>query len=224
MSISIAIPAPATMLVGKERYIDLPADTPLHRLHPEIYGSNEYNPTDKGDARFSPIRDTADNIIPTIYAAETFECATCEIILRSPDVLPTDPSTGMPTLQIVSPDDFKDYAHSELRTTQPLKLIDLTIAGQRRIGVNNNSLLAGSKRSYPETRAWAEKIHASCPDAQGIAYTSVQYGDNRAVVLFGDRVHEDALEPVARRRVADNLCHDEINVLADELSINYENI
>lgn len=224
MSISITIPDPATMRVGKERYIDLQADTLLHRIHPEVYGSDEYNPTNNGDARFSPIRDAADDVIPTIYAAETFECATCEIILRSPDALPTDPKTGMPTLQIVSPDDFKDYAHSKLRTTQSLKLVDLTIAGQRRVGVENNALLAGPKSSYPETRAWAEKIHASCPDAQGISYTSFQYGDDRAIVLFGDRVPDDALETVARRRVADSPCHDEIDALARSLSIDYETI
>lgn len=224
MSISITIPDPATMRVGKERYVDLPADTLLHRLQPKIYGSDEYNPTSKGDARFSPIRDAAGDIIPTIYAAETFECAICKIILRSPDALLTDPKTGMPTLQIVSPDDFKDYAHSELRTTQPLKLVDLTIAGQRRIGVDNNALLAGPKSSYPETRAWAEQIHASCPDAQGISYTSFQYGDDRAVVLFGDRVSDGALEPVARRRVADSPCHDKIDALARSLSIDYETI
>lgn len=224
MSITIEIPDPDTMRVGKERYVTLPADTPLHRLHPATYEPDQFNPTDKGNARFSPVRDAGSAVIPTIYAAETFECAACEIILRSPDTPATNPKTNTPTLQIVSPDDFKDYAHSELRSTQALKLVDLTIKGQRRLGVDHNALLAGPKSTYPKTRAWAEKIHATCPEAQGIIYSSFQYGVDGALVLFGDRVADGALAPVATRRVADAPCHDELRALAEELSIDYETI
>lgn len=85
MRVSLKIPNPATMKVGKEEYHLLKAGTELHRVHLDQYGSDEFNGTDKGDARFSPIRDAGGTIIPTIYAAESFECAACEIILRCPD-------------------------------------------------------------------------------------------------------------------------------------------
>ncbi len=127
-------------------------------------------------------------IIPTIYAAQTFPCATCEIILRCPDTPPTDPKTGLPTFQIIYLADFKAHNHSIVNTTAALKLLDLTNAGQRKIGVNHNALLAGPRSTYPATCAWAEYIHTTCPKAQGIYYSSVQFGPDFAILLFGDRL------------------------------------
>ncbi len=82
MRFDLTIPDPSTMRVGKEAYVVLDKGTELHRIHPAVYKAEQFNPTNAGDARFSPIHDTSGAIIPTIYAAQTFDCATCEIILR----------------------------------------------------------------------------------------------------------------------------------------------
>jgi RES domain len=224
MRFNLTIPAPSVMRVGKETYVELPADTELHRIHPAAYEAEQFNPTAAGDARFSPIRDVAATIIPTIYAAQTFSCATCEIILRCPDTPPTDPKTGLLPFQIVYPADFKDYNHSVVRTTAALNLVNLTNAGQRKIGVNHNALLAGPRSTYPATRAWAEHIYADCPSAHGIYYTSVQFGPDFAILLFGNRVGATILKPTATRSVADATCHADIRNVAQSLSIDYEDV
>lgn len=224
MRFDLTIPDPSTMRVGKEAYVTLDAGTELHRLHPAVYKAEQFNPTAAGDARFSPIRDAEGAIIPTIYAAQTFACAACEIVLRCPDTPPVDPKTGLPSFQIVFPADFRAYSHSIVRTTAPLRLVDLTTAGQRKIGVNHNVLLAGPRSTYPTTRAWAERIHAACPAAQGLYYSSVQFGPDFAILLFGDRVGENALEPVSTRAVADAPCHADIRAIAESLSIEYEDV
>jgi hypothetical protein len=224
MRFELAIPDPATIRLGRQSYVTLKGGTELHRLHPEAYKAAQFNGTDKGNACFSPIRDASGQVIPTIYGGQSFACVACEIILRCPDVPPTDPKTGLPTLQIVYPSDFASYRHSVIRTTIDLKLVDLTIAGQRRLGVNQNALLAGPKSTYPVTRAWAERIHAGCPDAQGLYYSSFQYGPDFAIVLFGDRLPAGALKRVRSRPVSGGPCHGEIVALAQSLSIEYVDI
>lgn len=223
MRFSIKIPAPATMKVGKEDYHPLKAGTQLHRIHLDAFGSAEFNGTDKGNARFSPIRDKDGEIIPTIYAAQSFECAACEIILRCPDS-PSRVRTKAAQPEIVYPSDYRAHAHSHVRTRHGLNLLNITIAGQRKIGVNANGLLAGPKSTYPITRGWAEMIHATCPSAQGLYYESYQYGPEYAVLVFGDRVPDDILEGLSKRGVADSDCHGEIQKLASALSIDYEDV
>lgn len=166
--------------------------------------------------------DASGNIIPTIYAAQTFACAACEIILRCPDTPQTDPATGITTHQIVCPSDFSGYAYSIVRTKRSLKLVDLTTAGQRRVGVNHNALLAGPRSTYPATRAWSEAVHTVCPQAEGIFYSSVQYGPDSAVLLFGDRTGGDIFDLVETRTVADPGCHSDIAAVAGQLSIEYQ--
>lgn len=224
MRFDLTIPDPSTMRVGKEAYVVLGKDTELHRIHPAAFQAGQFNPTNTGDARFSPIHDTGGIIIPTIYAAQTFSCATCEIILRSPDTPPTHPKTGLPTFQIVYPSDFQAYNHSIVRTTAELNLVDLTNSGQRKLGVSHNALLAGPRSTYPATRAWAERIHATCPKAHGIYYSSVQFGPDFAILLFGNRSGPDILEQIVTRSVADTTCHAEIRAIADSLSIDYEDV
>lgn len=222
MRFGLAIPAATALKAGKEAYVDISEGTELHRVHPVVYGADQFNPTSAGDARFSPIYDAAGKIIPTIYAAETFACAACEIILRCPDTPPIDPATGLPTLQIVSPSDYSGYAHSIIRTKAGLRLVDLRTTGQRRIGVNHNALLAGPRSTYPATRAWAEAIHAACPQAQGMYYSSVQYGPDFAVLLFGDRTGSDIFDSSGTRFVTDAGCHSDIAAVARQLSIEYQ--
>jgi len=221
MPFQISLPDPSHLRAGKEAYVPLPPGTVLHRIHHEKYAADGFNASAGGNARFSPIRNAAGAIIPTIYAGETFACAACEIILRCPDTPPVDPASGLPTFQIVFPSDFREHMHSEIVTTADLNLVNLTIAGQRKIGIDHNALLAGPRSTYPETRAWAEAIHRACPSAHGLYYSSFQYGPDFAIVLFGDRVASGVLQPASTRPVAGADCHGEIVKIAESLSIDY---
>lgn len=224
MRFELEIPPPAAMLAGKEDYISLGTGTELHRIHHRDFPGDSFNGTARGNARFSPIRDRAGAIIPTIYAAQTFECATCEIILRCPDTADIDPVTGARPLRIVNPSDYAEHEHCKLETSQDLRLVDLTIAGQRKIGVDQNALLAGPRSTYPRTREWAERIHAECPSAQGIYYNSFQLGPKFAVLLFGDRIPADMLDLLSTRPVTLPAVHEAIRDLADSLSIDYADV
>ena len=217
------LPDPSKMKVGKEDYIDLPAGTELHRIHPTRFGSAQFNDTALGDARFSPIRNAAGAIIPTIYGGESFECAVCEIILRCPDTA-TAKLSPLSGNDIVYPADFEHYSHSVVRTAMDLKLVDVTNKGQRAIGINHNALLSHPSSSYPKTRDWAMRIHEACPAAHGLYYSSYQYGPQFAVLLFGDRFSSPALEAVSKREVSGRECHDDIHTLAASLSIDYEDV
>jgi hypothetical protein len=220
MRFAMEIPAATLLRIGQERFFTLPAGTEVHRIHPHKYGAAQFNDTDLGNARFSPIRDSLGTIVPTIYAGQSFECAVSEIILRCPDA----PPPSISTFTIVHPSDFVDYVHSKLRTSVDLKLVDLTVAGQRSLGVNGNALLAGPRSTYPVTRAWAAAIHAQIPTAQGLYYNSYQFGAEYAVLLFGDRMRSDALIPEPSRAVTDTDCHREIVALAKSLWIEYSDV
>ncbi|WP_108258080.1 RES family NAD+ phosphorylase [Mangrovicoccus ximenensis] len=222
MRFDITVPHPSRLRAAKAAFVTIPAGTVLHRIHPARFGAAAFNDTERGNARFSPIRDPAGRIIPTIYAAESFDCAAAEIILRSPDVPETDPVTGQPPLTIVFPSDYAGHAHSTVAVAEPLLLVDLTVAGQRALGVEHNALIAGPTASYPAVRAWAEAIHSALPQAQGLFYHSHQLGPAGALVLFGDRAA--ALRPGDTRAVADPPCHREIVALADRLGIDYIDI
>lgn len=224
MPFTLQIPPTTAMRVGHEQYVTLPSGTELHRIHHGDHKAAAYNDTSRGNARFSPIKDASGQIIPTIYGGETFECAVSEIILRCPDSLSINPATGQLSPQIVFPNEYRNHQHSLVRTTVEVKLLDLRVSGQRRIGVNQNALLAGPRSTYPETRAWAEKIHEACPDAQGLYYPSHQAGSAFAVVLFGDRIPATGLEELSTRAVAATPCHAEISVLASQLGIDYQDL
>lgn len=219
MKFTLTIPSPQAMRIGKETYVTLDAKTELHRLHLSQFGATQFNNSGKGSARFSPIHKTDGSVIPTIYAAQSFETAVCEIILRCPDDLFSE--DDMPSETIVFPPDFASYSHSHIRLKKSVLLVDLTTAGQRKIGIDRNALVTGPRCTYPDTRAWAEKIHAACPTAQGIYYTSLQNGPEYAIVLFGDRVPQDVFEGLSTRDVAQEECHDEICSIAESLSIDY---
>lgn len=221
MRFELEIPDPSSLRIGNPKFVMTEPELILHRIHLKRFGPTAFNDSDAGSARFSPIRDKAGNIIPTIYGADCFECAAAEIILRSPDT-PIGSSAGKP--HIVAPADHSNRVHSEIRVKPAMKLLDLTVEGQRCIGVERNALIAGPRSTYPGTRAWAEASRAAFKDIQGLYYLSHQLSPRWAVVLFGDRLEPDDLEEISSRDISSTPCHDEIEELASRLGIDYFDI
>lgn len=54
----------------------------MHRVHETIYAANQFNPSTKGNARFSPIHTPSGNVIPTLYAATTPRGALMESVFH----------------------------------------------------------------------------------------------------------------------------------------------
>ncbi|MGE8452505.1 MAG: RES family NAD+ phosphorylase [Pseudomonadales bacterium] len=96
----------------------LPAGTLLHRVHQGRFGATEYNATERGNARFSPIAIAAGAIVPTLYAGSTFHCAVMETAFHDVSY-----SSGLETFQQKRLNGLK---HSVIRTAQGLILVDLS--------------------------------------------------------------------------------------------------
>ncbi len=157
----------------------------VHRIHPDKYLANQFNPGPAGNARFSPILDSKGNSIPTVYGGTTFDCAVMETVFHDvpfSDVLKTHAKRKL-----------KAHHYSQVLSVADLVLADLTSTALRKLGIKRGELIESEKNVYPQTRAWAVAIHAQCPDIQGLYWISRQDDRAVAVVLFGDRLGSNPL-------------------------------
>ena len=157
------------------------AHTLIHRIHAKDYGADEFNPTMKGNARFSPIQSAAGAVIPTLYGATTFEGAAMETVFRDVAYAP-----GLKTINKANKIDGNNYSILDPKTD--LTLLDLTGLALRRIGVKHKDIIDTEKDTYPQTRLWAEACHTQVPKAQGMVWVSRQHNTTLAVILFEDRI------------------------------------
>lgn len=157
----------------------------FHRVYDAIYKGNGFNPSRKGNARFSPIRDSDGKIIPTLYAGTTLDCALMETIFHDvPFVAGFKPLSTKKMLGKV---------HTVFTPNVDFKLVDLGTIALRRLGVDRAHLIDTTKWRYPETRKWAERFYAQFGDVQGLRWTSRQDDSSQAVMLFGTRANSKDL-------------------------------
>ena len=152
----------------------------LHRVHDAIYLGNGFNPSRRGTARFSPLRDSDGKITPTLYAGTTLDCALMETIFHDVPFV-----SGFKPLSIRK---MAGKVHTVFTPNFDLKLIDLSTIALRRLGVDRAHLIDTTKWHYPETRKWAERFYAQHGEVQGLRWTSRQDDSAQAVMLFGTRV------------------------------------
>ena len=161
-------------------FIIWPALKPIHRIHDVRFSATQFNDTKFGNARFSPIRNADELIIPTLYGGSTFDCAAMETVFHN--VPYTD---GVKTVRKTP---FVNYAHSVIASNRNLKLADLSSVGLLSLNISNNQLIDTEQTQYPKTREWAEKLHESIGDCDGLQWMSRRDNRAEAVVLFGDRI------------------------------------
>lgn len=185
-----------------------------YRIHRAIHEATAFNATAAGNARFSPIRDAAGAIVPTIYAGEDVKTALMESVLH--DV--PSPSHGY----IYAPAPPEDRVLSTIQLSAKIFLADLTALGLRRIGLRSSDVIDGDKPTYPTTRAFAEELHAARTDVAGVVWDSRQT-KKKAIVLFGDRLGMITLAhgPMASSvSVDDDAVRDELTELLEQLGAN----
>ena len=206
-----ATPAPPTTLHVTPW--TLPAEQVLHRVHEDLYKADQFNPGQKGNARFSPIRDAKGDLIPTLYAAATFEGAAMESVFH--DV------SHAPGFKHYDKRKLEGQLHSEVKVKRDLKLADLSSVPLRKLGVQRKQLIDTEKDQYPATRRWAEAIHAEHPDIQGLSWISRQDDSARAVMLFGDRLPKGVLQQVGASRslLKDEQTYAQLLNLADRIGV-----
>ncbi len=175
------------------------------RVYREPFGPSAYNTTDKGNARFSPIKDAGGQIIPTLYCGTTPAVALMETILH--DV--ARPSEGY-ILNLPAPDkEFRRMAC--LVNVHPLQLADFTALGIRKVGLKKSEVIETDKTQYPYSRDIAQWLYRMRPDLQGILWSSRQDDRGQAMVVFEPRLTATPLhiwqhgEPIAEGTNLDEL-------------------
>lgn len=152
------------------------------RVYSEPHGAAGFNKADRGNARFSPIKDAKRKVIPTLYAGSTPAVALMETVLHD---LPW-PSDGY-ILTMPPP-------HQELRrlaclvSPKPLQLADFTALGLRKLGLKKSRIIETDKTHYPYSRSVATWLYEKRPNLQGILWSSRQDDRGRAIVLFESRL------------------------------------
>jgi len=172
---------------------------PFWRVHPGSYCATEFNPSNSGDARFSPVRRPDGTIIPVLYGASTLAGAMMETIFHD---VPTPPGGYILDIERLRE---QNLVVSRVRPKRRLQVVDLSTKGLKRLGLNRTDLIDTPVTAYPQTRHWAEWLH-SATLATGLLWTSRQDDAARAIALFGDRLTESAFKVEVDR---EPLCEDE---------------
>ncbi len=91
---------------------------------------------------------------------------------------------------------LKDKTLGWVRPRRDLVLVELLGHGLRRLGLRPENLTDTQIDQYERTVAWAQALHHSLPDIDGLIWMSRQFNSEKALVLFGDRVNEAELESI----------------------------
>jgi hypothetical protein len=212
----MAKPAPSTALPARSldaKLLSWGENEILYRVHDAEYAVDSFNPSPLGNARFSPIRDSAGNVIPTLYAATSPQGALMETVFH--DV------PYRPGFKRVSVGRLESKLSSTLIFLSDFQFIDLNRIGLRRLGVHPHNLIDTTKAHYPETRKWAESLYAAYPGAQGLIWPSRQDDRARSVILFGTRVGASKLRParISFPLMQNGVVHEIAKALATDLKV-----
>jgi hypothetical protein len=161
-------------------------DKTFYRVHHERFRGDDFNPTRRGNTRFSPIYDPSGAVIPTLYAGSTLDCALMETVFHD---VPYKPGFKRISLSVLD-----GQVRSVITFKRNLQLIDLGTIALHKLAIKRNQLIDTTKAHYPRTRRWAEALYKKVPKAQGLRWTSRQDDRGHAVVLFGSRIKPTDLD------------------------------
>ena len=187
----------------------------LHRVHSSLYKPDQFNPSTKGDARFSPLSHGSGTVVPTLYAGTTLDCALMETVFHDVPF-----HAGFKVLSKAS--HVERQVSSTIRSPRPLQLIDLTSIALKKLGLRRADLIDTEASEYPITREWAIRLYEDHTDAEGLLWTSRQDDRAQAVVLFETRLRGLSFIPVSGPQsllMPDGSARSEVLDLADRLDV-----
>lgn len=211
----LIVPAPPANLAKLVNTVTWPKGQVIHRIHPSIYGSSQFNPGPHGNARFSPIKASGGSNIPTLYGGTTFDCAAMETVFHDVPFV-----AGLKTFDKQK---LAGHIYSQVTPNRDLSLVDLSVTALKKLGIQRGQLIDTEKDEYPNTRRWAEAIYAACPHADGLCWVSRQDDRASAIMLYGERVaaaHLSAGGTPQDLLSADTLYADLV-MLADRIGVNF---
>ena len=174
-----AIKAPSTKLAAT--ILPWGKGQTVYRVHSSAYGSLQFNPSMRGSARFSPLIDPTGNVIPTIYAGTTLDCALMESVFHDVPYV-----AGLKTVSKAT--HLAGKVSSSLTLARDLQMVELSPISLRKLGISRKELIECDASQYSETQAWALALHDQWPAAEGLLWTSRQAAPAEAIVLFEDRL------------------------------------
>lgn len=152
----------------------------LCRVHPNALDPRRFNPgirTRRG--RFHPIKDAVRNLIPTLYAADKIDGALSETVFHNVVAGGVILRAELATRSITRIDLVRDIVVADLRGH-----------GLRKLKLKRTQLLECEAVHYSDSARWAEAIHASNPDLNGMIWILRQFDKSTALLAFGDRLNE----------------------------------
>jgi hypothetical protein len=181
----MAVPDPPTDL--RPRVTTWTAGRAFSRIHPLQFRPTDFlqatNASVKGRFHFFERADGV--VVPVLYGAESADAANAEVLFRNV------PVRGG---RFIRMRDLSSLAISLVTPKRDLALIELFGHGLRRLEVTADQLTSTVTAEYPRTIAWAQRLHESLHRADGLVWMSRQFNAAQALMLFGDRVQENALD------------------------------
>jgi hypothetical protein len=169
-------------------YRTLKSRQELHRIHDGRFAPTAFNPG-IGQSRFAPIHSASGDMVPTLYAASSFECAVHETLFH--DVVFDAPLKTVPFSRL------QPIRHSILRVRRDLALVSLFAPDLNAWSITRADLIDTLPSAYASTARWAEAIHAARSDGSGLVWTSRRCDPDLGFMLFGDRAGQDSLELIS---------------------------
>lgn len=165
--------------------------TVVDRFYAVARAPNVFNPCMGDETRFAPLRigGPSGPCTPTLYVGETYAAAAFETVFRN--------MPPVPLPRRIFEQDLLGRGHSRLRLMRSLKLAPFFEQNLNQIGQTRRTMIDTDATAYGETVQWAARVHTSFSDFDGIIWTSRQHDRDWACVLFGDRVAEVDLRPLA---------------------------
>ena len=169
------------------RLFEWAALRPIVRVCSTDYPPNTFNPTAKS-GRFRPFPAPPAVPIPTVYGSNQLNGALGETVFH--DV----PAAGGPWE--IPRASLYGLVRTYLIPRRTLSLVDLTGWAHKALRLEGRALVECDPTEYPITALWAERFHNLAEEPDGLYWRSRQYDSAVALMLFGDRVGTNELEPV----------------------------
>ncbi len=149
----------------------------IFRCHQKRFTGTDFNPSRKSDGRFTPLFSLDGKVVPTLYAAESFDAALYETIFRQE----LSPATILPISTV------SEFCVSQITVCRELLLVKLFTPELRRWNIDESELLSPRADSYDACRVLAASIWRDNPRACGMVWRSRQDSESNSYLLFGDR-------------------------------------
>lgn len=195
------VPEPTDIDLRRLRVAHLDAGRSFHTAYRVAQWPALFNPSERGDGRFSPLRQGG-RVVPTLYGAASQTVALLETAFHDLH----DRGTRLVSEAV----DVAPRGLVALSAPDRLPVMDLRNLQLDRLGLARAQLLSTSRAHYPCTRAWAEALHgrsvgrakpvglvwqsrvAELAQADSPLLEDLLTGENsEAFVLFGDLVSRD---------------------------------